>query len=239
MTIKPKREDSFNKGLTIKSWAKADRPREKLVSKGKQQLSNTELLAILLGSGNKNESALDLAKRVLNFFENDLNQLGKTDLQTLQQFKGIGEVKAIKIIATLELGRRRQLTTISSKPQINSSHDAFRTIAPLIIDLPHEEFWIILLNRANRVIGRAQISSGGVAGTVVDAKVIFRKAIQSLACSMILVHNHPSGNLNPSQADIGLTNKLVKAGQTLDVLVLDHLIIGAQGYYSFADEQLI
>ncbi len=233
-------EDPYRiKGLTIKSWAEADRPREKLKIKGKQHLSEAELLAILLGSGTREESALALSKRMLRFFNNDLTAVGKADLHDLKKFKGIGEVKAIKVIAALELGRRRQLASIIEKPQICSSKQAFDVLAPLMMDLPNEEFWIILLNRANRVIGREKISSGGVAGTVVDAKVVFRKAIQQLACAIILAHNHPSGNLRPSQSDIDLTKKLMKAGQSLDINVLDHLIITQNGFYSMADEGAI
>ncbi len=235
----PSKDQYQIKGLTIKSWAEADQPREKLKAKGKQQLSDTELIAILLGSGNREESALALSKRILNFFNNDLKTLAKAELHDLKAFKGIGEVKAIKIIAAMEIGRRRQLMSISEKPQICSSKEAFDTLAPLMMDLLHEEFWIILLNRANRVVGREKISSGGVSSTVVDAKVIFRKAIQYLACSVILAHNHPSGNLRPSQADIELTKKLKKAGESLDISVLDHLIITQKGFYSFADEGII
>ncbi len=239
MTQSPAKGKYPLKALPIKSWAEADRPREKLKSKGKQQLSEAELMAILLGSGTQDESALALSKRMLSFFNNDLTAVGKADLHALKKFKGIGEVKAIKIIAALELGRRRQLTNIIEKPQVCSSKEAFDALAPLMIDLPHEEFWIIMLNRANRIIGREKISSGGVAGTVVDAKVVFRKAIQQLACSLILAHNHPSGNLRPSQSDIDLTKKLMTAGQALDITVLDHLIITHKGFFSFADEGVI
>lgn len=226
----------YQYNLSIKAWAEEDRPREKLRSKGKQSLSDAELLAILLGSGSRSESAVGLAKRILSGVDNSLNDLGKCSLAELMKYKGIGEAKAITIAAALELGRRRQLSQVRDRPQIRSSRDAFRAIAPLLVDLPHEEFWILLLNRANRVIGRDQISLGGVTGTVVDAKVLFRKAIDGLACSIILCHNHPSGNLQPSQADIDLTKKLTQAGATLDILVLDHLIITEKGYYSFADE---
>jgi DNA repair protein RadC len=239
MTRSPSKREYRLKGLPIKSWAEADRPREKLKTKGKQQLSEAELMAILLGSGTQEESALALSKRMLSFFNNDLTAVGRADLHDLKKFKGIGEVKAIKIIAALELGRRRQLTSIIEKPQVCSSKEAFDALAPLMIDLPHEEFWIIMLNRANRIIGREKISSGGVAGTVVDAKVVFRKAIQQLACSLILAHNHPSGNLRPSQSDIDLTKKLMRAGQALDITVLDHLIITHKGFFSFADEGVI
>lgn len=222
--------------LTIKAWAEEDRPREKLLLRGKQSLSDAELLAILLGSGSRDETAVTLAQRILLSVENNLNELGRLSISELMKFKGIGEAKAVSVAAALEVGRRRQLSVIRDKPQIRSSRDAFNAIAPLVVDLPHEEFWILMLNRANRVTGRDKISAGGTAGTVVDAKMIFRRAIEGQAVSIILTHNHPSGNLQPSQADIELTRKLKLAGETLDVAVLDHLIISENGYYSFADE---
>ncbi|HMN88990.1 MAG TPA: DNA repair protein RadC [Saprospiraceae bacterium] len=225
-----------NQNLTIKSWAEEDRPREKLLTKGKQSLSDAELLAILLGSGSRDETAVGLAQRILQSLDNDLNELGRRSVAELTKFKGMGEAKSITVVAALELGRRRQLTDVKERPQIRSSRDAWQLIAPILMDLSHEEFWILLLNRAGRVIGREQISLGGVAGTVVDAKIVFRKAIESMASSLILVHNHPSGNLQPSQQDINLTQKLKKAGETLDIAVLDHLIITERGYFSFADE---
>jgi DNA repair protein RadC len=225
-----------NQNLTIKSWAEEDRPREKLLTKGKQSLSDAELLAILLGSGSRDETAVGLAQRILQSVDNDLNELGRRSVAELTKFKGMGEAKSITVVAALELGRRRQLTDVKERPQIRSSRDAWQLIAPILMDLSHEEFWILLLNRASRVIGREQISLGGVAGTVVDAKIVFRKAIESMASSLILVHNHPSGNLQPSQQDISLTQKLKKAGETLDIAVLDHLIITERGYFSFADE---
>ncbi|MCO6476130.1 MAG: DNA repair protein RadC [Phaeodactylibacter sp.] len=224
----------------IKSWAEEDRPREKLLMKGKGSLSDAELLAILLGSGSREESAVGLAQNILRSVNNNLNELGKCSVAELRKFKGVGEAKAIAIVAAMEVGRRRQLSRIQEKPQVACSRDAFNAIAPLLMDLPHEEFWILLLNRANRVLGREQVSQGGVAGTVVDAKIVFRTAIEGRGItSIILCHNHPSGNLNPSQADIDLTRKLKKAGEVVDVLVVDHLIIGEGGYYSFADEGLI
>ncbi|MDX1942876.1 MAG: DNA repair protein RadC [Saprospiraceae bacterium] len=225
--------------LSIKAWAEEDRPREKLLAKGKQSLSDAELLAILLGSGSRDETAVALAQRILKSVENDLNELGRRSIAELTKFKGMGEAKSIAIVAAMELGRRRQLTDIRERPQIRSSRDAYDVIAPILMDLPHEEFWILLLNRANKVMSREQISLGGVAGTVVDAKIIFRKAIEGMASSIILVHNHPSGNLQPSQQDIDLTKKLRKAGETLDISVLDHLIIAESSYFSFADENLI
>jgi len=225
-------EDYFS----IKTWAEEDRPREKMLLNGKGSLTDAELIAILIGSGSRNESAVSLSQRILKGVENDLNILGKSSLKELMKYKGIGEAKAITIAAALELGRRRQLTDIKDKPQIRSSKDAYHILAPILMDLPHEEFWILLLNRANKVIARERVSLGGVAGTVVDAKIIFRKALESLASGIILCHNHPSGNLNPSRADLEITQRLKKAGETLEINVLDHLIITDGGYTSFADE---
>ncbi|MGK0387319.1 MAG: DNA repair protein RadC [Maribacter sp.] len=222
--------------FTIKSWAEEDRPREKLLAKGKSSLSDAELVAILIGSGSRNESAVSLSQKILKSVDNNLNNLGKTSLSNLMKFKGIGEAKAITIAAALELGRRRQLSDIKERPQIRSSKDAYHVLAPLIMDLPHEEFWILLLNRANKVIGRERVSIGGVAGTVVDAKIIFRKALEMLASGIILCHNHPSGNLSPSHADLEITKKLKRAGETLEINILDHLIIAENEYFSFADE---
>jgi len=222
--------------MTIKSWAEEDRPREKMLQKGKNNLSDAELLAILISSGNREETAVGLAQRILKSTDQNLNQLGKQSIPDLMQFKGIGQAKAIIIAAALEIGRRRQLSLLKERPQMRSSRDAYNLIAPLLQDLQKEEFWILLLNRSNRFIGRVCISTGGVSGTVVDAKVIFKKAIESLASSVILCHNHPSGNLRPSQADIDITRKLKRAGESLDIAVLDHLIIADSGYFSFADE---
>jgi DNA repair protein RadC len=171
--------------------------------------------------------------------DNSLQTLGKKTIADLKQFNGIGEAKAITIIAAMELGRRRQLVNIKDRPQVRGSKEVYQVIAPILMDLHHEEFWIVLLNRANRVIGKVKISSGGVSGTVVDAKIVFRKALEERATSIILCHNHPSGNLRPSQADIDLTKKLKNAGQNLDISVLDHLIISEKGYFSFADEGLL
>lgn len=224
------------RSLSIKSWAEEDRPREKLLHRGKSALSDAELLAILLGSGTREESAVALAQKILTSVNHNLNDLGRRSIAELKTFKGIGEAKAITISAALELGRRRQLSRISEKPQVTCSRDAFDAIAPILVDLQHEEFWILNLNRANRVLGRSRVSAGGMSGTVVDAKIVFRKALHAEACSVVLCHNHPSGSLHPSQADLDLTKKLVRAGKAVDIPVLDHLIVSERGYYSFADE---
>lgn len=231
---------TYQPSFPIKAWAEEDRPREKMLLRGKQNLSDAELLAILLGSGSRDETAVALAQRILHAAGNNLHELGKYSIaEMVARFKGVGEAKAISIVAAMELGRRRQLSDIRERPRVRSSRDAFDAIAPLISDLAHEEFWILLLNRANQIIGREQISSGGTAGTVVDAKMIFLRALEGRAASIILCHNHPSGALQPSQADLELTKRLRHAGSTLDTPVIDHLIISEKGYFSFADEGIL
>jgi len=231
--------DDLENHLSIASWAKEDRPREKLQTQGRQALSNAELMAILIGSGSRNESAVELSKRILASISNDLHELGKLDLKELQKFKGIGEAKAITIIAALELGRRRKSVEPKQRKKIISSNDAYQEMQSLLADLKHEQFWILLLNRANQIISKVQISSGGVAGTVVDAKLIFKPALEVLASGIILLHNHPSGNLKPSKQDIDITKKLITGAKNLDINILDHLIISEMGYLSFKDEGLI
>lgn len=225
--------------LGIKLWAEADRPREKLLLNGRRYLTDAELIAILIGSGNRNESAVDLSKRILADYENDLDALGKVSVKSLSKFKGIGEAKAITIIAALELGRRRKDSDATEVISITSSKDAFEVLLPVFADLNHEEFWILILNQANRVIGKQLISKGGLAGTVADPKIIFKTAIEHNAAFIILAHNHPSGNLKPSGQDINITKKLVEGGKMLDLQVLDHLILTDRAYYSFGDEGLI
>jgi DNA repair protein RadC len=222
--------------LAITAWAEEDRPREKLLLKGKQALSDAELLAILLGSGTAGQSAVSLAQKILRGSDNNLHELGKRTLAELTRFKGIGEAKAIVIQAALELGRRRQLSDLRERPKITCSRDAFNAVAPLLTDLSHEEFWLLLLNKANEVFARERLSIGGMAGTVVDIKLLFKTALDARASAVIALHNHPSGNLQPSQADIDLTRRLKKAGELLDLPLLDHLIVSERGYYSFADE---
>lgn len=225
-----------NYNLTIKDWAEEDRPREKLMHKGRAALSDAELIAILIGSGNDEMSAVELAKLILSKAGNDLTELAKFSVGELKKFKGIGEAKAISIISALELGRRRRETEPPKKDKVIGSKDIYDMMRPHLLDLPHEEFWIILLNRSNNVIRKIPISIGGVSGTVADPKLIFKTALENLASAVILVHNHPSGNVNPSDADLVLTRKIREAGRLLDMPVLDHLIFTDLNYYSFADE---
>ncbi|MCB0521171.1 MAG: DNA repair protein RadC [Lewinellaceae bacterium] len=225
--------------LPITAWAEDDRPREKLSNKGRQTLTDAELLAILLGSGSRNESAVSLAQRIMESVQNNLNELGKRSLSELMKFKGVGEAKAITIAAALELGRRRQFSTMLERPVIKSSRDAYEIIAPRLTDMAHEEFWMLLLNKGNKVLGQEKISTGGTDATVVDSKVVFRKAIEGQAINLILCHNHPSGTLRPSPADLDLTKKLKQAGEIIGIQVLDHLIVTDAGYFSFADEGIL
>jgi DNA repair protein RadC len=225
--------------LKIQDWAEEDRPREKLLLKGRSSLSDAEILAILIGSGTITLSAVDVAKLILNGVDNDLNKLSKLSVKELQKFKGIGEAKAITIISALELGRRKMDTGASKEDKINSANDVYQILRPHFIDLPHEEFWILLLNRANQVIKKTQISSGGVTGTVVDAKIIFKQALEHLACGIILAHNHPSGNLMASEQDKDLTQKIKAAGKLLDIQLLDHLIITNTGFMSFSEKNML
>lgn len=228
-----------DKPLTIKNWSPEDRPREKLLLKGKSALSDAELIAILLGTGTTTLSAVEVAKKILQVTDHDLHALASLSVKELTKVKGIGEAKAITIVAAMELGRRRKDLDVLEKPKITGSKDVYELLKGDLMDIPHEEFWIILLNRANRVIRKAQISQGGVAGTVADPKIIFKTALEDLASGIILAHNHPSGNLTASQADIELTKKLKGGAKLLEMQVLDHIIVGGQNYFSFADEGLI
>ncbi len=224
---------------SIKSLAEEDRPREKMLLKGKAAMSDAELIAILIGSGTVDENAITLAQRILDSVDKNLSELGRRTIKDLMKFKGIGEAKALTIASALELGRRRQFSDVMQKSSVTCSRDVYDAMLPLLIDLPYEEFWIILLNRANHIVGKTRISIGGVTGTVVDSKMVFKPALEALATSIILVHNHPSGNLKPSEADIDLTKKLKEAGKYLDIAVLDHVIIANSGFYSFGDESLM
>jgi DNA repair protein RadC len=232
----PHPKQKYHQSLVIKSWAEEDRPREKLMLKGKAALSDAELIAILINSGTPTITAVDVAKSILTAVNNDLNLLARLSVPELQQHKGIGQAKAIAIVSALELGRRRRETLVAGKTKITCSQDIFDCIKPQLLDLPHEEFWIILLNRANGVMKKMAVSSGGVAGTVADPKIIFKQALDHLASSLILVHNHPSGNPQPSTADVALTRKMKAAGLLLDLPILDHIIFAQTQYYSFADE---
>lgn len=228
-----------SKPLSIKSWSPEDRPRGKLLLKGTSSLSDAELIAILIGSGTALLSAVDVAKKVLLHVENNLNELAKLSVKELMKAKGIGEAKAITIVAALELGRRRKDLEQEEKPKITSSKDAFEMLRGDLMDLPHEEFWVLLMNRANRVYKKKRVSEGGVSGTVADPKIIFKMALEELATGVIVAHNHPSGNLKASQSDVDLTRKLKEAGKFLEIQLLDHLIIAGNKYYSFADEGMM
>lgn len=225
--------------FSIKNWSQDDQPREKLRDKGKATLSDAELVAILIGSGNTDESAVALSKRILSSVNNNLNELGKLSLMQLIEFKGIGEAKAISIIAAMELGRRRRGEEALKKQKITSSRSVFELMQPVIGELPHEEFWIIYVNNSNKVIRKNQLSKGGITGTLVDVRIVLKNALEVGATGIILVHNHPSGTLKPSEADKQLTKKLKTAGESLDIKVLDHLIITEKAYFSFADENLL
>lgn len=229
------KEPSFS----IKNWNHTDQPREKLRDKGKASLSDAELVAILIGSGSKNESAVNLSKRILASVDNNLNALGKLSLKQLMDFKGIGEAKAISIAAALELGRRRGGEALVQKQKITSSQSVFHIMQPLLGELPHEEFWIIYLNNSNKIIQKNQLSKGGITGTLVDVRLVLKNALEVGATGLILVHNHPSGTLKPSEADKQLTRKLKLAGESLDIKVLDHVIITEKAYFSFADEAIL
>ncbi|GGW77522.1 RadC family protein [Salegentibacter mishustinae] len=232
-------EQENQNGFGIKSWAEDDRPREKLLHKGKVSLSDAELIAILIGSGSRNESAVQLSKRILASTGNQLSDLGKLSVKKLCEFKGIGPAKAVSIVAAMELGRRRRTEEALEKKKITSSASVFELMQPIIGELYHEEFWIIYLNNSNKVIEQLQLSKGGITGTLVDVRITLRKALEVGATSIILAHNHPSGTLKPSEADKQLTQKLKTAAQSLDIKVLDHLIVTEKSYFSFADEGVL
>ncbi len=228
-----------NTSFSIKSWAEGDRPREKLLQKGKAALSNAELIAILISSGSREESAVALSKRILAGAENKLTELGKYSVNQLMTYKGIGEAKAITIVAALELGRRRRGETALERKKITSSQSVYEVLQPILGDLEHEEFWILYLNNSNKILQKIQLSKGGITGTLVDARLVYKNALMLGATAIILAHNHPSGVLKPSQQDKNLTQKLKKAGESLDIKVIDHLIVTQQGYFSFADQSIL
>lgn len=225
--------------IPIRDWAKNDRPREKLMTLGARSLSDAELLAILIRSGSAKESALDLAKRILAKTGNDLHRLSALGVTELTEHKGMGEAKALAIVAAMELGRRRRSTDAPERPSITSSAAAFELIRSKLADLQHEEFWLLLLDRGNRLLELLSVSSGGMHGTVADPKVIFKKALDKRASCLVLCHNHPSGQLRPSEEDIVLTRKLTEGARLLDIAVQDHLIVASTGYYSFADNGMM
>ena len=228
-----------NNSFPITNWSEDDRPREKLMQKGKAALSDAELIAILIGSGSRNESAVELSKRILSSVDNNLNALGKLSIQQLIGFKGIGEAKAIAIIAAMDLGRRRRGEEALELKKITSSKMIFEIMQPVIGELPHEEFWIIYVNNSNRVLSKSQLSKGGITATLVDVRLIFKNVLEIGATGIVLCHNHPSGALRASDADIKLTKKIKIAAESLDISVLDHLIVGEHGYFSFADEGIL
>ncbi|MGQ7854772.1 RadC family protein [Pedobacter sp. WC2501] len=230
---------NYEQKVGIKLWAEEDRPREKLLLHGRRHLTDAELIAILIGSGSKNETAVDLSKKILSFYDNNLTKLGKASILDLSRFKGIGEAKALTIIAALELGLRRKETTEEVITHVTTSNDVYKYLHQTFANLNHEEFWILLLNRSNRVIGKFLISKGGQAGTVADPKIIFKTALENNAANVVLAHNHPSGNLKPSESDDKLTRDMVASGNLLSLYVVDHLIFANNRYYSYRDEDLI
>jgi len=230
---------SENTFFPIRSWSEDDKPREKLIAKGKAALSDAELIAILIGSGSRNESAVDLSKRILSSLDNNLNALGKIPVAKLTTFKGIGQAKAITIVAAMELARRRRAEEAVSLAKVTSSRSIFEIMQPVIGELSHEEFWIIYLNNANKVIQKSQLSKGGITGTLVDVRLVLKMAIETGAVGIILTHNHPSGTLLPSEADKQITRKLKLAAESLDIKILDHVIITETNYFSFADDGIL
>ncbi|WP_448702932.1 DNA repair protein RadC [Mucilaginibacter sp. AW1-3] len=231
--------EPYESKISIKAWAEEDRPREKLLGQGRRNLTDAELIAILIGSGSRDESAVELSKRILHHYKNDLNTLGKAGVNELSKFKGIGEAKAISIIAALELGRRRDDTETKAVESITCSRDAYKILYRLFADLNHEEFWIITMAQSNKVTGTHLISKGGLAATIVDPKIVFQIALENHSASIILAHNHPSGGLKPSEQDITLTRRLCEAGRILEIKVFDHIIVTDDGYFSFGDEGMI
>lgn len=227
------------KKLNIKEWAVEDRPREKLLANGARSLSDAELIAILIGSGNLNETAVELSRRLLSSVNNNLNDLGKKGIDYLKTFNGIGEAKAISIVAALELGKRRREAEVFVKRKITCSRDAADFFIPLLGDLNHEEFWVLLLDRGNKIIDHYKISQGGISGTIIDVRLILKNALEKMGVSIILCHNHPSGTMEASDADLKITRKIKQAADLMDITVLDHIIIGQNRYISFADEGML
>ena len=233
---KSKIVDNGHQSFPITDWAEEDRPREKLLAKGVVFLSNAELLAIIMRSGSPEDNAVELARKILIDFKNNLGELGKATVAQLKKYRGMGEAKALGIVAALELGRRRNISEIIEKKKMNSSRDIFMLFHPILSDLPHEEFWILFLNNSNRYMGMQRLSTGGLADTLVDVRLIMKMVIEQLASCIVLCHNHPSGNAMPSKQDILVTRKIKEGGALLDITLLDHVIVADNQYYSFADE---
>ncbi|WP_285268732.1 RadC family protein [Kaistella rhinocerotis] len=225
--------------MSLKFLAEDDRPREKFLFKGKNALSDAELLAIIMGSGSRDESAVELARKILQSVENNWHHLSRLQIADLMKFKGIGEAKAISIAAALEIGRRRAAQEIPERTQIKSSNDIFLLLSPFLSDLQTEEFWAIFLNQNNRVLGKSQLSSGGINQSVVDVRILFKAAIDQFATALVIAHNHPSGNLKPSTEDVKITKQIAEAGKILNIQLLDHVIIAQNSYFSFADESML
>lgn len=222
--------------LTITQWAEEDRPREKMMIHGASALSNAELLAILIGSGNAEESAVELMRKILNDYHNNLNELGKASIEELCRYKGIGSAKAISILAASELGKRRKEESVKERTTIVSSKDVYACLYPQMCDLPIEECWLLLLNRASKIIDKVKVSAGGLTATAVDVRCILREAIMKRASAIVLCHNHPSGNIRPSREDDLLTKQLARASECMDIRLIDHIILVDGAFYSYADE---
>lgn len=225
--------------MSIKFLAEDDRPREKFLMKGKNALSDAELLAIIMGSGNRQESAVDLARRILNTVENNWHQLSKLSVKDLMKFNGVGEAKAISIASALEIGRRRAAQEVPERKKMTCSKDVFEFLKPYLGDLQTEEFWAVLVNQNNRILHFSQLTTGGISSSIVDVRILFKTALEHFATAVFVAHNHPSGNLKPSQDDIRITKQIAEGGNFLNIKLLDHLILNQTSYYSFADEGLL
>ena len=225
--------------MSIKFLAEDDRPREKFLLKGKNSLSDAELLAIIMGSGNREDSAVELGRKILDSMQNNWHNLSLLQISDLMKFKGIGEAKAISIATALEIGRRKASQEVPEKIQISSSSDLFKVLHPFLGDLQTEEFWAVFLNQSNRIVGKSRLSAGGINQSVVDVRILFKTALENLATGVVIAHNHPSGNLKPSQEDLKITKQISEAGKILNIQMLDHLIITQNSYLSFADENLL
>lgn len=236
---KTEKNKILDRKMTIKEWSEEDRPREKLFLKGPSALSDTELIAILFRTGTSNNSAIDLARYLLTKVDNNLEKLSKLSIKELTKIKGVGTTKAVTLIAALELGKRINAFSVKEENKINCSYDVYKYFQPILSGLSHEEFWIIALNNSNVIVDKFKVSQGGLSKTIIDVRIILKKVIESLATSIILCHNHPSGNVEPSDADIQITNKIVDSSNILDIKVLDHIIFSDKKYFSFADQGLI